>query len=98
MLCTLEWVGLVPPMAAQFSFEMDVVLVGVALHFLAPPDFHVRARANVCVCVRVSMYLSCVCVCVCVCVCPSICLSVTALAASAYVYTAKQHAQVHVRM
>ena len=39
-----------------------------------------------------------VCESVCLCVCPSVCLSVTALAASAYVYTAKQHAQVHVRM
>ena len=44
-------------------------------------------------------YGSClVCESVCLCVCPSVCLSVTALAASAYVYTAKQHAQVHVRM
>ena len=45
MLCTLEWLGLVPPRVAPFSFEMDVVLVGVALffvmHFLAPSDFHV---------------------------------------------------------
>ena len=40
---TLEWVGLVPLTAAPFSFEMDVVLVGVALffvmHFVAPSDF-----------------------------------------------------------
>ena len=56
--CTLEWVGLVPPTAAPFSFEMDVVLIGVALffvvmHFLAPSDFHVRLM-----CVCVSVYLS----------------------------------------
>ena len=32
------------------------------------------------------------------CVCPCLCLSVTALATSAYVYTVKEHTQVHVRM
>ena len=41
--------GLFPPTAAPFSFDF---LVGVAvMHFLATPDFHVRARVNVCVCV-----------------------------------------------
>ena len=55
MLCKLEWVGLVALTAAPFSFEMDVVPVGVALlHFLTPSDFHVRARGNV----YVSVYLS----------------------------------------
>ena len=38
--CTLEWVDLVPLRAAPFSFEMDVVLVGVALFFVM--IFHVR--------------------------------------------------------
>ena len=43
-------------------------------------------------------YSSClVCESVCLCVCPFVCLSVT-VTASAYVYTAKQHAQVHVRV
>ena len=60
MLCTLEWVCLVPLTGAH------VVLVGVALffvmHFLAPSDFHVRARANVCVSVYLSVCFVCVCV------------------------------------
>ena len=53
MLCTIEWVWLVPLTAAPFSFEMDVVLVGVALffvmHFLAPPDFSCT-HVLLCVC------------------------------------------------
>ena len=73
----------------QGSFEMDVVLVGVALffvmHLLAPPDFHVRTCANVCVCVSICLFVClCVCVwggggrlhicaCVCVCVCVCVC-------------------------
>ena len=55
MLCTLEWVGLVPPTAAPFSFEMGVVLVGVAYAF--SPDFHVCARANVCVRVSICLFV-----------------------------------------
>ena len=50
--------------AAPFSFEMDVVLVGVALCISLHPLIFMYARANVCV----SVYLS-VCVCVCVFVC-----------------------------
>ena len=38
--CTLEWVDLVPLRATPFSFEMDVVLVGVALFFVM--IFHVH--------------------------------------------------------
>ena len=59
--------GLVPPTAAHFSFEMDVVLVGVAVFFVCiscTPDFHVRARANVCVSVYLSVCFVSVCVCI----------------------------------
>ena len=57
------------------NFEMDVVLVGVALFFALHPLIFMYARANVCV----SVYLSvCLCVCgggglhcLCLCVCKS---------------------------
>ena len=56
--------GWVPPTAAPFSFEMDVVLVGVALLCISlHPLIFMYAHANVCV--RVSI---CLCACVCVCV------------------------------
>ena len=68
--------GLVPPTVAPFSFEMDVVLVGVALFLVCiSSDFHLRARANVCVFVYPSV---CLCVCVCVglhCLCLCVCAS-----------------------
>ena len=60
MLCTLEWVGLVPLTAAPFSFEMDVVLVGVAV-FLVCISLHplifmyVHILMCVCLCIHLSV-------------------------------------------
>ena len=55
--------GWVPPTAAPFPLKWMLswlVLLYFVMHFLAPPDFHVRARANV----YVSMYIR-ICLCVC---------------------------------
>ena len=73
MLCTLEWVGLVPLTAAPFSFEMDVVQVGIALlHPLIFMYVHVVMCVCVYVCVSICLFVwvgggevACLCVCKC---------------------------------
>ena len=61
--------GVSPNQGTPFSFDVDVVLVGVpffVMNFLAPPDFHVQyVHVLVCPCIYLSV---CVCACVCVCV------------------------------
>ena len=63
MLCTLEWLGLVPPRVAPFSFEMDVVLLCfllcISLHPLIFMYVHM-CSANVCVCPCIHLSV-CVC-------------------------------------
>ena len=49
MYMYIELVGLVQPTAAPFSFEMDVVLVGVAL-FLLCISLHPLIFMHVCTC------------------------------------------------
>ena len=63
ILCTCK-LELVPPTAAPFSFEMDVVLVGVASFFFLHPLIFML----MCVCL-------CICLFVCVCVCVFVCAS-----------------------